>query len=166
MFKKILVPLDYSDRSRQVLEEAIALAKLTQAELLLLHVLSMSEPDFPIQVRSPVTDIGVDSAFSTEMMQIYAKQLQQFEQESVKKLQSFAREAEAQGIHVTWTQPFGSAASEICRTAREEQVDLILMGRRGRSGLKEALLGSVSNYVMHHAPCTVMISHNDVHVRG
>jgi nucleotide-binding universal stress UspA family protein len=157
MFKKILVPLDYSDRSRQALEEAIALAKLTQSEILLLHVLSTSAPDCPVQVRSPVTDIGVDSAFSTEMMQLYVKQLQQFEQENLKKLQSFAKEVEIQGIPVTWAQPFGSVASEICRTAREEPIDLIVMGRRGRSGLKEVLLGSVSNYVMHHAPCTVMV---------
>jgi nucleotide-binding universal stress UspA family protein len=158
MFKKILVPLDYSDRSWQALEEAIALAKLTQAEILLLHVLSTSDPDCPIQVRSPVMDIGgVYPVFSTEMMQLYVTQLQQFEQERLKNLQAFAREVENQGIPVTWAQPFGSAASEICRTAREEQVDLIVMGRRGRSGLREALLGSVSNYVMHHAPCTVMM---------
>ncbi|MEO0350033.1 MAG: universal stress protein, partial [Cyanobacteria bacterium P01_A01_bin.15] len=34
--------------------------------------------------------------------------------------------------------------------------DLIMMGRRGRSGFSELLLGSVSNYVMHHAPCSVL----------
>jgi nucleotide-binding universal stress UspA family protein len=41
--------------------------------------------------------------------------------------------------------------------ARSWPADLIVIGRRGRTGLKEALMGSVSNYVVHHAPCTVMV---------
>jgi nucleotide-binding universal stress UspA family protein len=157
MFHKILVALDYSDRSRQALDEAIALAKLTDAKVMLMHVLSPSDQAYPMQVRSPVTDIGVDSAFSAEMMQLYAQQLQQFEQDHLKALMSFAREVEAEGIPVQWTQLFGEAGAELCHTADEWKADLIVMGRRGRTGLKEVLLGSVSNYVMHHAPCTVMI---------
>ncbi len=34
--------------------------------------------------------------------------------------------------------------------------DLIVVGRRGRSGLSELILGSASNYVLHHAPCSVL----------
>jgi nucleotide-binding universal stress UspA family protein len=157
MFQKILVALDYSDRSQQALDEAIEFAKLTHAKIMLLHVLSATEPDYPIPLSYPATDIGVDSAFSTEMMQLYVKQLQEFEQKHLKRLQFLAQEAEFQGVTVTWTQLFGSAGAEICRVAREEKVDLLVMGRRGRTGLTEALMGSVSNYVMHHAPCTVMI---------
>jgi nucleotide-binding universal stress UspA family protein len=61
------------------------------------------------------------------------------------------------GLSVRWTQHFGDAGVDICETATEWQADLIVIGRRGRTGLQEALLGSVSNHVMHHAPCTVMI---------
>ncbi|MCZ8054719.1 MAG: universal stress protein, partial [Microcystis sp. LE19-12.2C] len=49
------------------------------------------------------------------------------------------------------------AAKTICKVAREENIDLIVIGRRGRSGLGELFLGSVSNYVLHHAPCSVLI---------
>jgi nucleotide-binding universal stress UspA family protein len=157
MFHKILVALDYSDRSRQALGEAIALAKLAHAEIMLLHVLSTSDQAYPIQAGYPLVDIGVTSGFSQEMMQLYAQQLQQFEQENLKRLQFFVREVENQGVPVNCTQIFGEAGSEICHTAADWQADLIVIGRRGRTGLKEVLLGSVSNYVMHHAPCNVMV---------
>jgi nucleotide-binding universal stress UspA family protein len=157
MFHKILVALDYSTRSQQALDEAIELAKLAHAEILLIHVLSPSDQAYPIQAGNPVLDIGVNSGFSQEMMQLYAQQLQQFEQENLKRLQVLVKEVYAQGVPVNSTQVFGEAGSEICHTAETWQADLIAIGRRGRTGLKEVLLGSVSNYVMHHAPCSVMV---------
>jgi len=47
----------------------------------------------------------------------------------------------------------------ICELAIDWNADLIMMGRRGRSGIAEFFLGSVSNYVLHHAPCSVQIVH-------
>ena len=44
--------------------------------------------------------------------------------------------------------------------ANSWQADMIIVGNRGRSGLSEFFLGSVSNYVMHHAPCSVLVVHN------
>ncbi|MGF1673753.1 MAG: universal stress protein, partial [Rivularia sp. (in: cyanobacteria)] len=44
----------------------------------------------------------------------------------------------------------------ICNVARSREVDLIVVGRHGRTGLSEFFLGSVSNYVLHHAPCSVL----------
>ena len=48
---------------------------------------------------------------------------------------------------------------EICQRAKVWQADLIIVGSHGRTGLSELFLGSVSNYVMHHAPCSVMVIH-------
>ncbi|WP_235111848.1 universal stress protein [Acaryochloris sp. 'Moss Beach'] len=52
---------------------------------------------------------------------------------------------------------FGNPRQEICDFAKEWNADLILMGSRGHSGVKELVLGSISNYVVHHALCSVMV---------
>lgn len=52
---------------------------------------------------------------------------------------------------------WGHPATEICRFAETQDVDLIVIGSHGRSGLKEALLGSVSHAVANRAPCPVTI---------
>jgi nucleotide-binding universal stress UspA family protein len=72
-------------------------------------------------------------------------------------LRSLEREAASMGISVEFQQISGSPSRVICQVAREWQANLIVIGHRGRSGLSEMLLGSVSNYVMHHAPCSVLM---------
>ena len=51
----------------------------------------------------------------------------------------------------------GHPAAEICRFASEHDVDLVVIGSHGRSGVREALLGSVSHAVANQAPCPVTI---------
>ena len=52
----------------------------------------------------------------------------------------------------------GDPARELCALAEELSATAIVMGSRGRGGIKRALLGSVSDYVVRNAPCTVVIS--------
>jgi nucleotide-binding universal stress UspA family protein len=74
-------------------------------------------------------------------------------------LQSFSAQANTSGINTEFTQNTGSPGRKICELATVWNADLIIIGRRGRSGLAEFFLGSVSNYVLHHAPCSVQIVH-------
>jgi nucleotide-binding universal stress UspA family protein len=52
----------------------------------------------------------------------------------------------------------GEPASAICEAAAELDAEAIVIGSRGRGGLKRALLGSVSDYVVRNAPCTVVVT--------
>lgn len=51
----------------------------------------------------------------------------------------------------------GHAGEEICGLAEDMNIDTIVMGRQGTGAISEVLLGSVSQYVVHHAPCAVTL---------
>ncbi|NJO72611.1 MAG: universal stress protein [Leptolyngbyaceae cyanobacterium RM1_406_9] len=156
MFHKILVALDYSNTSWYVLETAITLAKATKADLMLLHILTAHDEEYPSISEFPRVDTLPFSMYE-EVMQRYAQQWQLFEQHNLQVLQAFAEETRNAGIKVDYAQYLGNPASEICQFAKTWQADLILMGRRGHRGIREFVLGSVSNFVMHHAPCSVLM---------
>lgn len=154
MFAKLLVAIDSSDQSQQVCKAALELAQATGARLLLLHVLSPEEESPEIRALPHVyyypglTDAVLDS---------YCQLWEAFEQEGLERLQTCAQQLAAAGLTVDFTQTPGSPGRIICNLAETWKADLILVGNRGRSGVKELLLGSVSHYVTHHAPCSVLV---------
>ena len=68
-------------------------------------------------------------------------------------------QAKADGVDTDCTHCFGDPEPMISDLAEAWHADLIVMGRRGRAGLTEFFLGSVSSYTVHHAPCSVHIVH-------
>ncbi|MBH8553444.1 universal stress protein [Nostocaceae cyanobacterium CENA357] len=157
MLKKILVALDRSEMGQQVFEQALALAKLTQADLLLLHVLSPEEEGSPYLPM--LSNVDYYPGFSGRSFELYQKQWDSFKDEGVKMLQSLSAQANTAGISTEFTQMLGNPGRTICKLAANWDADLVVIGRRGRSGLAELFLGSVSNYVMHHVSCSVYIVH-------
>jgi nucleotide-binding universal stress UspA family protein len=154
MLQKILVAIDRSEMNQQVFDEALLLAKSTDSSLMLLHALYPFDKGYPHPIY-PSAD-----AYPTlydEAIKSYTEQLQQFEHEGVEFLRSLTQKAMDLGIDTEYAQTPGDPGKTICEIALNRNVDVIMMGRRGRSGLSEILLGSVSNYVLHHAPCSVMI---------
>jgi nucleotide-binding universal stress UspA family protein len=63
------------------------------------------------------------------------------------------------GCEVDFRIELGDVATTICRVAEELPADVIIVGSHGRSGLKRMLLGSVSEHVVRHAPCPVLVVH-------
>jgi nucleotide-binding universal stress UspA family protein len=128
-YTKILVPLDQSSQSELVFKQAEAIAKSSQARLMLLHCI-------PLEQR--ITPYG----------NLYGEELL--------NLSSLLRE-QLEGIIAEWDYKTGEAGYWIREIAKSWDADLIVMGRRGLSGLKEVFLGSVSNYIIHHVDCSVLI---------
>ncbi len=89
--------------------------------------------------------------------ELYHRQWEAFEAQGLNLLRSFARKAISAGVNTEFSQITGHPSSTICDFARSCHADTIVIGRRGNSGLKEMFLGSVSNYVVHHAPCSVLL---------
>ncbi|NEO26744.1 MAG: universal stress protein, partial [Kamptonema sp. SIO4C4] len=94
-----------------------------------------------------------------------SEERQEEKYEAAKKwLSQYQHEAEKQNITVQQDviPAVGEPGPRICEAAENWNADLIIVGRMGRTGLAEALLGSVSNHVVHHAPCTVMVVQGEV----
>ena len=155
MFHKILVAMDGSEISKHVFDEALPLAKAIRVSLMLLHVLSGEEeggPNMPM-----LSSMGSYAAVRGGNWEIDQKQWEALENQGLELLRSHMARANTVGVYTEFRQIAGSPGSTICEVARTCGVDLIVTGRRGHSGLGEIILGSVSNYVLHHAPCSVLI---------
>ena len=157
MFNRILVAVDRSEMSIKVFEQALSLAKITSANLMLMHVLSQEEEGSPEALIYP--NIDYYPGWNEQSFKLYQEHWDKFKNEGLQMLQSWSAQANTSGVNTEFTQNTGSPGRMICELATSWDADLIIMGRRGRSGLAEFFLGSVSNYVLHHAPCSVQIVH-------
>ncbi|MGK7948905.1 MAG: universal stress protein [Xenococcaceae cyanobacterium] len=161
MFNKILVAIDHSTMSRKVFKAGLSLAKATGASLMLLHVLSSSAKDYP----APFIYYGLEyNPSAAPILEVYQEQLQTWKQEGQKFLSKLAEEAKQAGVKTEFRQAWGEPESYICDLAAFWSAELIIVGSRGLTGVKEMFLGSVSNYVTHHAPCSVLIVRSDAHL--
>jgi universal stress protein A len=139
--KRILVPTDFTDPSAEALASAIALGRLSQATIDLLHVAY----DTAYAVPPPI-DVAVVPVDMTKMMERVAN-----------SLAAEAEEVRAAGLECDSATPIGRPENEIVARATATHADLIVMGTHGRSGLAHALLGSVAERVVRHTPCPVLI---------
>ena len=153
MFDKILVAVDNSTISSQVFEAGLSLAKATGGSLMLLHVLSSSSEDY----ISPFIYSDLKYNPNVEpILEDYREQWQKYEQQGLELLQSLTDEATKAGVKTEFRQTRGNPGRKICELAQTWSAELIVVGSRGLTGLKEMFLGSISNSVTHHAPCSVL----------
>jgi len=138
--KKVLVPVDSSEGACDAARLAVEMAKGTGASLHLLHVLD-TDPDMLMGA----------TALSREELQRARDQFAKLAFEAVGKV------IDLETLKPTMEIRMGKASLEIVKYAKNENIDLIVMGSRGLSGIKEFLLGSVSSQVLHHAPCSVTV---------
>ncbi len=153
MFDKILVAIDNSETSQYIFEQALSLAQTTNAQMMLLHILSpLDDPYMNPAFLQP--DITFPS-LHIETMENYFQAWETLKTERLSWLH-LTQKAANTGVKAEFTQTVGDAGRLICETAVNWSADLIIVGRRGRAGLSEFFLGSVSNYVLHHAHCSVL----------
>lgn len=138
--KRILVPLDFSGKSRQALEVAVPLAECCCAKIFLIHVV---EPAYAYPY-SP-GEIG--------FMPLSPKSLIKASRE---RLSGMARELIPTKLMGRTLVRTGRAYVEIIDAARDLNVDLIVISTHGFSGLKHILLGSTAEHVVRHACCPVL----------
>ena len=140
MFNKILVPIDFSEYTDEILEYATEIAKKFGSSLHLIHVIPTM--DYFTPYESFIAVENVEAAQKT------------IEAEVRKQLEETARRIG--GVDVTGAVRTGAAFVEVTEYAESEGIDLIVMGTHGRGGIEHLLLGSVAGRVIRRAPCPVL----------
>ena len=141
----ILVPIDFSPYAEQALDYAIALAQKLQARVTLLHVIQ------PPLVAGADMGVWPSSTF-----------LQDLEAAITGDLEGYLARVTAAGLTGEMVVIHGVPFQQILDTAQARQVDLIILGTHGRTGLAHVLLGSVAEKVARLAPCPVLIARQPV----
>jgi nucleotide-binding universal stress UspA family protein len=141
MFKKILFPTDFSECAHKVLEYLPELKNIGVEEIVLIRVINLNRV------------VGIKSGFDIDAW------IRKEEKESEEKLAEFVGFLERYGIKAKYTLPIpsGDPVTEIVKAAKKEDVSLIIMGSRGKSVLKEIIVGSVSEGVVRRASVPVII---------
>ncbi|MDX1278245.1 universal stress protein [Oceanihabitans sediminis] len=137
--KKIIVPIDFSEHSEYALETAAVFAKKYNAEILALHMLELS--------NAVLTSTGDSQQMETVFYLRLAKQ----------KFKDFLDKDYLKGIKVTPIVKHFKVFSEISEVGKEHNVDLIIMGSQGTSGLKEVFIGSNTEKVVRHSEIPVLV---------
>lgn len=135
--RTILVPLDGSKSSFKGLEEAIYIAQLCSAKITILHVIS-SLPPIPI----------------TDKIWKYRELVKRQANEIFNKARQIAKKY---GIDFEEEMIFGYPQYDISYFANKKKFDLVVIGARGLSSIKELFLGSVSNATVHKSKVPVLI---------
>ena len=144
MYKVIVVGTDGSDRAGIAVKEAMALAKVSGAEL---HAVNSVHP--AVAVGFTDSRAGQDQVNSMR--------------EEVEKITAqLLAEAEAEGVSLEVHNPGGDPAEALLETAANLAADLVVVGNKGMSGMKRFVKGSVPNTVAHNCHCDVLIVETDI----
>ncbi|MFQ5863321.1 MAG: universal stress protein [Candidatus Brocadiales bacterium] len=138
-FKKILCPIDYSDCSAKALRYAAGLALRDSAKLYLMHVVDKRIYDYggPIYEVRPSPDEETVAHLKEKLTQSVPKEI-------------------SGDIAVETIVTVGVPAQEIINAANEKEVDIIVIGTHGRTGIAHVVMGSVAENVVRKAICPVL----------
>jgi nucleotide-binding universal stress UspA family protein len=149
MFSKILVGIDGSEHSRNAVNYALDLAVKYDSELFLLAIV-------PSKVHHGDSS-GVFGMVSPSYFDEYKKEAEKWFEEIINHInKETIIDASTRVKSEVITTPFSTPAS-ILNYAEERDIDLIVIGTRGKSGLKKMLLGSVASDVVTYSYCPVLV---------
>jgi nucleotide-binding universal stress UspA family protein len=153
LFQKILVPLDGSEHSLKALDEAAQIAKMSSGKITLLSVYSVSAQPIMMPEQSASGYIGRPILTGDEISRL-TEDARKF---GNRILEDGEQRISAVGVEVEKMLVEGHVVQQIVRVANEDNFDLIVIGARGISHIREMLLGSVTDGVIHHAKCAVLV---------
>ena len=145
---RILLPTDFSEYAKAAQNYAVDLAKKFGAELHLLHV--------SVDMLAMVPEPGMNFLPPGD----YLRDMQKAAKEALSQILPGDT---CDGVKIVRDVRLGSPFVEIVRYAKDTDIDLIVIGTHGRTGLAHALMGSTAEKVVRKAPCPVLTVRPDAH---
>ena len=146
MYDRILVPTDGSEVAAHAVEHAIDLATKYDAELHTMYVIDLD-----------AVDIGLGTEQVQRIREGHFSEMPELQADANEAMREVADRAETAGLeaveHITAGQPH----REISRFSEDEDIDLVVMGSAGRSGVRRALLGSVAERTLRTTTAPVLV---------
>lgn len=142
VLKRILVPTDFSEYSEAAIHMALSLAKRFESEI---YFLNVCPPEFTFHS-------GIKTGVHKE------EKIEEKEEQKKHRafLEDFMKKFNLNGLRVNYLVKFGPPFLEIIIAAKEIKADLIVMGTHGKTGIIQAMIGSVAEKVVRKAPCPVL----------
>jgi nucleotide-binding universal stress UspA family protein len=137
-FRRMLIGYDGSPQSEKAVELAFSLAQCVDSTVLVFAVARPPEPATSVELEAVLDDA------------------REHYQEGFRKILEKAR---AHDLNVRTDMAVGHPGEQIIHRAEKDGIDLIVLGRRGRSMISRMMLGSVSERVLRYAHCPVMVVH-------
>jgi nucleotide-binding universal stress UspA family protein len=137
-FEKALIAVDEDPIAARAAEVGVDLARSLHAQIALIYAID------PSSIFAPEAGMAADELALTA------------ERDGMRVMADFRARLPA-GTQALQFIPQGQAGTEIIKAAREWEADLIVIGSHGRRGITRALVGSVAEAVMRHAPCPVLV---------
>lgn len=142
--KKILVPTDFSDQAFNALKAAAGIARKSNAEIVLLHIIDL--PQEAMDMIQPGYDLP---------------EIMFFKQHAESRLTEIALSTELNGLTVSQILKLGRTFNEVTIVAKDNNIDLIVMGSHGASGFKELFIGSNTEKVIRTSEIPVLAIKGD-----
>ncbi len=150
MGEKILVATDGSECGTKALKFAMNETKMREGKLFVIHV-----------VHAGLYENKVLATYCQKRSQTYQHVKEALLSEAKDIIEGIRETVKSDDIPVEVKTKIGHPGEEIVRYAEKIGADIIIVGSHGKSGLKRALLGSVSTFVVTHSPVTTIVVKNE-----
>lgn len=151
--KVILIPTDFSEQASNALDVAYAIAKKNNASIKLLHIIEAPGVGSFNTMGEVYTGDPMNNIYIMEMMKIMKG-----------KMEMLVNDPKYSGVDMNYNVTVGNAFSGISNEINEFDIDMVVMGSKGSSGLEETLIGSNTEKVVRRAKCPVLTVKDTVDV--
>jgi universal stress protein A len=149
--RRVAVPIDFSENSKKAVLYGGEIAKSQKAKLFLFHVINQ-------RLIDTMQELSL-KGYREDFLEAMKSMLQDREAD----LREFTPSETMQDLEIEYSIRKGKPGEEILKFARENKIDMIVMGTQGRTALADVFVGSATRTVVNQAKCPVLVVHPDDH---